>query len=115
MEKALRRGAKEDTVRVLRVEVVPLAYVANGAMRVVVGVVGEVGVGVDAVREEDEEGDEGDEVGGEEEGRGYEGSVPSLGRELVQEVEVDYESYRPKVVGDEWILSETDLCKSLVT
>ncbi|KAJ3576514.1 hypothetical protein NP233_g376 [Leucocoprinus birnbaumii] len=93
VEKALRRGAKEDTVRVLRVEVVPLALVLV----------------LSAVREEDEEGDEGDEVGGEEEGRGYEGSVPSLGRELVQEVEVDYESYRPKVVGDEWILSETDL------
>lgn len=28
---------------------------------------------------------------------------------------IDYQSYRPKIVDDEWILSETDLCEYVET
>ncbi|KAF5355124.1 hypothetical protein D9756_005712 [Leucocoprinus leucothites] len=107
VKKAVERGAREETVRVVRVDVVPLAYVANGAMRVVVKAVGELGVekvNVDAEDENEGEGDTGDDA--------YAGSVVDLGQKTEQGDsvdEVDYEDYRPKVVGDEWILSETDL------
>jgi len=35
--------------------------------------------------------------------------VPKEGADVDSTVKVDYESYKPKIVGDEWILSETDL------
>lgn len=37
----------------------------------------------------------------------------TVGEEEVQG-QIDYETYRPKVVGEEWILSEMDLCKLML-
>lgn len=113
VEKVVRRGAREGSVKVVRVEVVPLAYVANGAVRVSVGAVGELGMeemGEDGG--EEEEGEAGEESGGDD-GRFEGGDGVSASEDIGEgfKVEsVDYEAYEPNVVGDEWILSETDLC-----
>jgi hypothetical protein len=106
MEKAVERGARQETVRVVTVEVVPLAYIANGAMRVVVKAVGELGL----ERIEDKEDDVEEKESAEDEGV-YEGSVqPQFETEHGGAAEeVDYENYKPQVIGEEWVLSETDL------
>lgn len=117
VEGAIERGAKggEEKVRIVRVDVVPLAYVANGAMRIVAKAVGELGL--EQGRDGDRDGDQdGGDLGVEEQewtaGVFDEATVRD---ENVQDEnhatgDVDYENYRPKVVNNEWILSKTDLC-----
>lgn len=110
IREVIGRGARGETVRVVSVEVVPLEYVVNGEMRVSVRVVGDVGglsIGEDGDLEEEEEEEEGGEGG---EG-GFDVQMEGEQPERGGEEEVDYENYIPKVIGDEWTLSETDLRK----
>lgn len=113
MERAIERGAKggKESVRIVAVDVVPLAYVANGALRIVAKAVGELGFGRerdddDELRVEEEEwgGSVYDEASGKEEYE-YSGRDEDHGMG-----DIDYESYKPKVLNNEWILSQTDLC-----
>lgn len=34
---------------------------------------------------------------------------------LSKKEKIDYKTYKPKVVGDEWIVSETDLCMDWIS
>lgn len=108
-KKASERGAREETLRIVSVEVVPLAYIANGAVRIAVKAVGELGTEGVELEENCESNVEGSEEGGDV----YEGSVEyASGQDAdygTEEV-VDYETYKPSVLGNEWILSQTDLC-----
>ncbi|KAF9256832.1 Hydantoinase/oxoprolinase [Marasmius fiardii PR-910] len=98
--KCVEKGAKKDTVEVVEVQVLPVAYVTNQATRIIVRVVGEVGETEGEFVVEDE--------GVEEAMPGAEQSRVPEHVETIQE-KVDYETYRPLIKDDVWYLSETDL------
>lgn len=107
-KQAVEKGAKAETVKVVRVEVVPLAYIATGAVRVIVKAVGELGS--ERIDQRDEEGENKGNGAGEFRGEDeHQGSIISGGTGGEEIEAIDYEVYTPKVVGDEWMISETDL------
>ncbi|KAK7437589.1 hypothetical protein VKT23_018487 [Stygiomarasmius scandens] len=107
---AVKNGADPETVRVVEVSVLPVQYVTNQATRLIVRAVGEIGIPRDpksAYQIQDSFSRTGGDVENESEEDVQE--VLKEGAGVDSTVKVDYESYRPKIVGDEWILSETDL------
>jgi hypothetical protein len=82
-----------------------LKYVTNQATRIIIKAIGELGIPnepwlpkADSIEHADMEED------------------PDSMQQIILEgsdgaKEIDYQSYRPKIVGNEWILSETDLCE----
>ncbi|THU86391.1 hydantoinase/oxoprolinase [Dendrothele bispora CBS 962.96] len=103
--KAVEGGADESSARIAEINILPVQYVTNQATRIIIRAVGEIGV-----RES--------------------GSTTSFRFERSQEqvveetetvqqvleegadggnVKIDYDAYRPKIIDDEWHLTETDL------
>ncbi|PPQ89891.1 hypothetical protein CVT25_004813 [Psilocybe cyanescens] len=102
IDRAVDMGADSASSRIVDVNVLPIQYVTNQATRIIVRAVGElkddgeiVSSTPDTSSEADEEddGDENDTI---------------INTPIIQDT-VDYTTYRPKITGDEWILSETDL------
>ncbi|KAJ6612262.1 hydantoinase/oxoprolinase [Mycena sp. CBHHK59/15] len=103
INKAIAAGAEPDTVSVAEINILPVQYVTNQATRIIVRAVGELGISVDsAIPEADLLGDDGME-------EEIEGTHQILLEGADGAAGIDYQAYRPKIVGDEWILSETDL------
>ncbi|KAF5353704.1 hypothetical protein D9758_008697 [Tetrapyrgos nigripes] len=102
--KAVEGGADPATVRIAEINVLPVQYVTNQATRIIVRAVGEIGIPKSrstagtfkrSQQEMEEESEDAQEVLED----GADGD----------DNRIDYETYRPKIVGDEWHLSETDL------
>ncbi|KAJ7510350.1 Hydantoinase/oxoprolinase [Mycena galericulata] len=103
IEKAVAAGAEPSTVSIAEINILPVQYVTNQATRLIVRAVGELTIP-------------------------NESTVPQIERACHAEVEevpestqeiilagsdgsagIDYLSYRPKIVDNEWILNEIDL------
>lgn len=80
-------------------------YVTNQATRIIVKAVGELDTSVPA---SGQSGATDSELEVEE----ISIADPQLGQPVLQEESpyIDYESYKPTIIENEWILSETDLC-----
>ncbi|KAJ7678546.1 DUF917-domain-containing protein [Mycena rosella] len=103
VEKAVAAGAEPSGVSIAEINVLPVQYVTNQATRIIVRAVGELGIPNESwvpksdiawhtdVEEEPESAQQ----------IILEGSDGATG--------IDYQAYRPKIVANEWILSETDL------
>ncbi|SJL08135.1 related to D-amino acid hydantoin hydrolase (hydantoinase) [Armillaria ostoyae] len=107
MAKAVEAGADPQTTRIAEVNVLPVQYVTNQATRIIVKAIGELrtleeGEVILPSKSEDGQVDvpEEDEVETAQE-------VLAEGAEVVEEI--DYGYYRPTIVGNEWIVTETDL------
>jgi hypothetical protein len=111
IQRCVAAGGNEETVEVVEVDFVPMSYVTNGATRILVRVVGDLVHGY-------EEGFDSPELSLEE---GSQKTIPRLsssGSEI-QPIskgdsyniidKVDIQSYRPRIEGDLWYLSEMDL------
>ncbi|KAF8997586.1 Hydantoinase/oxoprolinase [Cyathus striatus] len=101
IERAVGMGADVNTSRIAEVNVLPVQYVTNQATRIIVRAVGELGLGSGLGSEEifDSVEDELEEDVHREEDVSFD------------EVEdkIKYSTYKPTIVNDEWILTETDL------
>ncbi|KAF8519819.1 hypothetical protein JB92DRAFT_3112076 [Gautieria morchelliformis] len=100
MERAVRAGAKPDTVRVVEVDNLPVQYVTNKATRLIVKAVGELDpasmIGSSTLDIPGEYSDE-------DESTKAEPKRDPIGR-------IDVEDYRPYInANEEWMLSELDL------
>lgn len=105
MAKAVEAGADPQTTRIAEVNVLPVQYVTNQATRIIVRAIGELGTPkeskvVPSKSEDHQDLPEDNEVE----------AVQKVLAESAEIVErIDYETYRPTIVGDEWIVTETDL------
>ena len=107
-------GGSKKTIEVVEIDVVPVSYVTNGATRVLVRVVG------DLVEGSEESFDDAPEqlLNGERFSKSNLVSIVpnhikenAISKASCYEVieNVDLESYRPRIEGDLWYLSEIDL------
>jgi N-methylhydantoinase A/oxoprolinase/acetone carboxylase beta subunit len=110
-QKAVEAGASEGSVEIVEVEALPLQYVADKT-RFIVRAAGEF----DFARSKDFADlnvTKDTEVTVAETKASEETSIPASTKDTQAEddsvPEVDIESYRPKIVGREWFISETDL------
>ncbi|KAJ7178857.1 hydantoinase/oxoprolinase [Mycena crocata] len=104
-EKAIAAGAEPASVSIAEINVLPVQYVTNQATRIIVRAVGELGIPSEfltpvgpAYQDEVEFEFESEQLITLD---GTDGATQSTG--------INYQTYRPQVVGDVWTLSETDL------
>ncbi|KAK7032883.1 hypothetical protein R3P38DRAFT_2618769 [Favolaschia claudopus] len=104
VSKAVAAGAEPTTIAVAEVNVLPVQYVTNQATRIIVKAIGDL-----AIRDEynvpQTINDEYQVI---------EDETTEAPQEIIPDWSdgsqgIDYQSYRPEIVGDEWIVSETDL------
>ncbi|PBP19633.1 hypothetical protein BUE80_DR009663 [Diplocarpon rosae] len=114
IERCVAAGGNSKTIEIVEVDVIPVSYVTNGATRLLVRVVGDL---VDGYEESHDDANYtiGSEVS---QKFGYsclpniksdEKSTISKGSSYEVQECVDLNSYRPRIEGDFWYLSETDL------
>ncbi|KAF4620352.1 hypothetical protein D9613_001202 [Agrocybe pediades] len=98
VDNAVQTGADRASTRIVDINVLPVQYVTNQATRIIVRAVGDldfsstVGMALEDVEEIEDEAQPNSIIN------------PPSAKE-----EVDFTTYRPNIVGKEWILSETDL------
>ncbi|KAF9553636.1 Hydantoinase/oxoprolinase [Agrocybe pediades] len=98
VDNAVQTGADRASTRIVDINVLPVQYVTNQATRIIVRAVGDldfsstVGMALEDVEEIEDEAQPHSIIN------------PPSAKE-----EVDFTTYRPNIVGKEWILSETDL------
>ncbi|KAK0199608.1 Hydantoinase/oxoprolinase [Desarmillaria ectypa] len=107
MAKAVEAGAEPHTTRIAEVNVLPIQYVTNQATRIIVKAIGELGTPEDGKivvpgASEDYQVDLLEEDKAE-----AAQDVLAEGAEIAEDI--DYETYRPTIVDNEWIVTETDL------
>lgn len=100
-------GGNKTTIEVVEVDVVPISYVTNGATRVLVRVVGDL---VEGYEERHDELESSSPV---------QGKPPTTSKALDRAAskgssyditeQIDIPSYRPRIEGDYWYLSELDI------
>ncbi|KAJ6570225.1 hydantoinase/oxoprolinase [Mycena vulgaris] len=103
IEKAVAAGAEPASVSIAEINVLPVQYVTNQATRIIVRAVGELGIP--------------DESSALKPDIAYHSDLeeePESTQEIILDgsdgaTGIDYQSYRPEIVGNDWILSETDL------
>lgn len=111
IEKCVAAGAKRETIEVVEVEAVPISYVTNGATQLYVRVIGDMAEGY----EETVELAESPFPGGSSPSSGLVSTIPSgvsdahKGSSYNIAQQIDPASYRPRIEGDLWYLSETDV------
>lgn len=114
VEKCVTAGADEKTIEVVEIDTVPVSYVTNGATRIFVRVVG-------ALKDNHDSSHASKIISL---GIPYQKRVTAKPKLIVNKIEspishkgssydivaqVDVETYRPRVKGDLWYLSELDL------
>ncbi|KAJ7039546.1 hydantoinase/oxoprolinase [Mycena alexandri] len=101
--KAVAAGAETSSVSIAEINILPVQYVTNQATRIIVKAIGELGipnepsppkVDVESHADTKEEPEAAQQII-------LDGSDGTAG--------IDYQLYMPKIEGNEWILSETDL------
>ncbi|KAJ5042715.1 uncharacterized protein L3040_004112 [Drepanopeziza brunnea f. sp. 'multigermtubi'] len=108
IERCVAAGGNSKTIEVVEVDIIPISYVKNGAARLLVRVVGDL---VDGYEEFHDEVDceTFEELKKLPNGISDQVSATSKGSSYEIEEHVDLESYRPRIEGDSWYLSELDL------
>ncbi|KAH8663399.1 hypothetical protein BGZ60DRAFT_470898 [Tricladium varicosporioides] len=114
IERCIAAGGNQKTIELVEVDAVPVSYSTNGATRILVRVVGDLVEGRDKGRESPE-----DILGGFAPRRDTTTKATKdfmkddlgVGKGDSYEVveQVDIKSYRPRIEGDLWYLSELDL------
>ncbi|KAF8806685.1 putative hydantoinase/oxoprolinase [Phlegmacium glaucopus] len=105
IDNAVKSGADRATTRIADVNILPVQYVTNQATRIIVRAIGELAGETERVNLD------GDGL----DGSGFEenddtSTTPSvIHNPLPNKEEIDYKMYKPNVVGNDWIVSETDL------
>ncbi|CAL3965121.1 hypothetical protein PZA11_002059 [Diplocarpon coronariae] len=114
IERCIAAGGNIKTIEIVEVDVIPVSYVTNGATRLLVRVVGDL---VDGYEEShDDTGsmarrEVSQKIGGSCLLTGISDETSSISKGSSYEVQeyVDLNSYRPRIEGDFWYLSEMDL------
>ena len=123
VERAVESGAQPGNVRVVDINVLPVQvrdflsvcvkqiclkkiaqYVTNQATRIIVRAVGELS------QESEVAALDGTASHPIDEDEGMEPELEAVVNTPTPQERVDYATYKPTIVGNEWILSETDLC-----
>ena len=122
IDDAVKTGADRNSTRIVDVDVLPIQvrhstalyatlqfkpfdtqYVTNQATRIIVRAVGELDFDAHesfSAFDPEFDGEEGDEL-----------QTESIINPPSTTEKVDYTTYKPHIAGNEWILSETDLCE----
>lgn len=100
-------GGNKATIEVVEVDVVPISYVTNGATRILVRVVGDLVEGYEERHDDSESSSPVEE-------NPRPASKPldqDASKESSYEIttQIDIPSYRPRIKGDYWYLSELDI------
>ncbi|KAF5322652.1 hypothetical protein D9619_002210 [Psilocybe cf. subviscida] len=112
VDQAINAGGDPNTSRIVDVNVLPVQYVTNQATRIIVRAVGELAAEDSSAMEVYISSDDSDVL--DEEYTAPQDEETSTTASIahhtpsVQEA-IDYATYRPRIDGDKWILSETDL------
>ena len=111
IERCIAAGGRPETIEVVEVETVPISYVNNGATQLYVRVMGDLAEGYEEILQPDEnvvpeevflssDVAASDAEAASDTGKGSSYTVTQ---------NVDLETYRPRLEGDLWYLSETDI------
>lgn len=103
IERCITAGGDPDAVEIVEVDLVPISYVTNGATRAMVRVVSDLVESQDAITFEEENlhPDPDTDI------RAIKIADKALDYEVMKPV--DIECYRPRIEGDLWYVSSTDL------
>lgn len=110
-KRCVAAGGNHETIQVVEVDVIPISYATDGATRVLVRVVGDL---VDGYEEQYDES-ETDQQNFRDPGktprvsRNQQNGTSSKGSSYGVTEQVDVPSYRPRIEGDYWYLSELDI------
>lgn len=113
IERCVAAGGSKKTIEVVEIDVVPVSYVTNGATRLLVRVVGDLVDGFESSYESPEDLLNGDTFS-------KSSLVSTVPNGIIENAtskascydvieQVDLKSYRPRIEGDLWYLSEIDL------
>ncbi|KAK2030244.1 hypothetical protein LX32DRAFT_559167 [Colletotrichum zoysiae] len=102
-DRCIGAGGNRDTLEVVEIESIPISYVTNGATRLIVRVVADLSDVHEDSGEDDLKIDT--SASSETETNAVDSKASSY--DIVDQLDVD--SYRPRIEGDLWYLSETDL------
>lgn len=112
-ERCIQAGGNQETIEIVEIDVVPMSYVNNQAYRLIVRVVGDLQDGYEESHVDTESLGGGHSL--EPLGFGSSANVPqnqeavSKGSSYDIMENIDLKTYRPRIEGDLWYLSETDL------
>lgn len=110
-EKCVAAGGKRETVEVVEVEIVPISYVTNGATQLYVRVIGELAEGYEETFETPESFIQGETFQKSDLLSAIPNGLSDIHKGSSYDIieNIDLESYRPRIEGDFWYLSELDL------
>ncbi len=113
-DRCVAAGGNRETIEVVEIDVVPVSYTTNATTRILVRVVGELVEGSEEIL--DSASLPGEEISSEEHAIllppakvAGEISTPSKGSSYEVLQQLNHETYRPRIEGDLWYLSEVDL------
>jgi hypothetical protein len=115
IERCIAAGGNKRTIELVEVETVPVSYVTNGATRLFVRVVGDLVEGYEEHQGSSQPHPNGDayrkptDFSSLRNGIPNDNSLMSKGSSYDIVEQVDLRSYRPRIEGDLWYLSELDL------
>lgn len=107
MDRCVSAGGCRSTLEVVEIELIPVSYATNGATRLIVRVVADLSEGYDD--QEESQLPILHDVGKSADPEDFTDAVDSKASSYDIIHQLDIESYRPRVEGDLWYLSETDL------
>lgn len=102
-ERCITAGGNPHAIEIVEIDLVPISYVTNGATRVMVRVVSDLVDSQDAITVEEENLQPEPHI----DIRAMETADKALHYEVVSAI--DIESYRPRIQGVLWYVSQTDL------
>lgn len=107
MDRCVAAGGNRTTLEVVEIELIPISYVTDGATRLIVRVVADLSEGHEGPDEIPmpllDNFDKSTSL------ESYTNGVDSKATSYDIVHQLDVESYRPRIEGDLWYLSETDL------
>jgi hypothetical protein len=110
-ERCVAAGGQRDTVEVVEVEVVPISYVTNGATQLYVRVIGNLVEGYEETFETTESFLQGETFQKSDMISALPDGLSDIHKGSSYEIaeNIDLQTYRPRIEGDIWYLSEIDL------
>ncbi|KAG4431583.1 hypothetical protein IFR05_012938 [Cadophora sp. M221] len=114
IERCVAAGGNSKTIEVVEVDAVPVSYVTNGATRLLVRVVGDLVEGYEETHSSPDSPVNSDafeqhSISSVRKMDSYESSAPTKGSSYEITEHIDINSYRPRIEGDFWYLTELDL------
>ena len=110
-EKCVTAGGKRETIEVVEVEAVPISYVMNGATQLYVRVIGDLAADYEEVHEPTEVPLRGEALLRSDLDSAIPNSLTDTHKGSSYDIieNIDLKSYRPRIEGDLWYLSEIDI------